>query len=198
MSRNRPEDSSTQAAAPAGGIRWLLILLMIVATALAARVDLPVPGSPVPISGQTLAVLLAGGWLGARDGVLAMALYVAAGSMGLPVFAGGAAGSAVLLGPSGGYLTGFLVAAGLMGMVEERQGKVGLSPLRPVLITFLFALLAHALILTLGGFRLATLFGPESAWSDGVQPFLVGGVIKAALATLLIRWAGGRWLPRAQ
>src|SRR5215813_6187214 len=86
----------------------LLNLALVVAasalTAAAAQVAIPVPWSPVPITGQTFAVLLSGAVLGGRRAFLAQALYLAEGALGLPVFAGGASGIAVLAGPTAGYL----------------------------------------------------------------------------------------------
>ncbi|MFN3337582.1 MAG: biotin transporter BioY, partial [Thermomicrobium sp.] len=88
-----------------------LVVAGSLATALAARVSIPLPFTPVPITGQTFAVLLVGAVLGSRRGAASMALYVVQGLAGLPVFAGGKAGLAVLLGPTGGYLVGFIAAA---------------------------------------------------------------------------------------
>jgi len=79
--------------------------------ALLAQISIPLPFTPVPITGQTFAVLLTGALLGSRLGVAAMLTYVAEGSAGLPFFAGGAHGPAVLAGPTGGYLVGFVIAA---------------------------------------------------------------------------------------
>ncbi len=78
------------------------------------------PFSPVPITGQTMAVLLVGALLGSRRGALAVLAYIAEGLAGLPVFAGGAAGLARLFGPTGGYLVGFVAAAFLVGWLAER------------------------------------------------------------------------------
>src|SRR5690242_3764504 len=96
----------------AGTLRdTLLVIGASVATALAAQVAIPVPGSPVPITGQTFAVLLTGMLLGPSRAFLAQALYLAEGALGLPVFAGAAAGAAKLFGPTGGYLFAFPLAA---------------------------------------------------------------------------------------
>src|SRR5512142_1612629 len=85
----------------------LLVVGASLATALAARLAVPVPWSPVPLTGQTFAVLLSGAVLGGRRGALAQALYLLEGASGLPVFAGGAAGLAAFAGPSAGYLVAF-------------------------------------------------------------------------------------------
>src|SRR6185503_6906981 len=98
----------------------LLIVGASVVTALAAQLAIPLPWSPVPITGQTFAVLLSGAVLGARRAFLAQVLYLAEGAIGLPVFAGGALGVAKLLGPTGGYLIAFPFAAALTGWLAQR------------------------------------------------------------------------------
>src|ERR671910_1051854 len=101
---------------------WLfdaaLIVVFSAFVALTAQVEIPL--RPVPITLQTLGVLLTGALLGSSRGVLALLLYLAEGAVGLPVFAGGAAGLAYMLGPTGGYLVGFVLAAGLVGWLAER------------------------------------------------------------------------------
>src|SRR5438093_5499711 len=98
----------------------VLVASASLVTALGAQLAIPLPWSPVPITGQTFAVLLTGAVLGARRGFLAQALYLAEGAMGLPVFAGGAAGVAKLMGPTAGYLIAFPFAAMLTGALAER------------------------------------------------------------------------------
>jgi len=86
---------------------------------IAILAQVSVPLAPVPVTAQTLGVLLVGGWLGFRRGMAAVALYLGAGLCGLPVFAAGAGGPAVFAGPTGGYLIGFLAAAGTAGLLGE-------------------------------------------------------------------------------
>ncbi|MCB1035342.1 MAG: biotin transporter BioY, partial [Acidobacteria bacterium] len=129
--------------------RFLSILAAATAIAGGAVLAFPFPGSPVPVTLQTLAVLLAGALLGSRNGELAVLLYILAGVLGLPVFARGASGIGVLLGPSGGYLLGFVGGAWLTGYLTPRRGTVRF---RASLFAFLFG---HALILLAGGFWLA-------------------------------------------
>src|SRR5438552_18073785 len=93
----------------------LLVVGASVLTALAARIAIPGPWSPVPLTGQTFAVLLSGAVLGLRRGFIAQLLYLAEGASGLPVFAGGAFGVATFAGPTGGYLCAFPLAAALTG-----------------------------------------------------------------------------------
>ena len=91
------------------------IVLGAALTALAAQVSIPVPGSPVPITGQTFAVLLTAAALGPARGLASQGLYLALGLVGLPVFAGAAHGPHVVFGATGGYLVGFLAAAAIAG-----------------------------------------------------------------------------------
>ena len=148
----------------------------------AAAAQLVVPLWPVPITGQTLAVLLVGSALGAVRGSLAMVLYAALGLVGLPVFADGASGSSVLLGPTGGYIVGFVFAAAVVGWVAERAGdrrflRAALSFAGGTVITFAFGLpwLAASLGLTL-----------EQTLAGGLYPFIVGGIVKALVAAAVI------------
>ncbi|MEO8272491.1 MAG: biotin transporter BioY [Chloroflexota bacterium] len=96
-----------------------LILIGTALIALSARISFLIPGNPVPFTGQTFGVLLTAGALGSRRGLAASLLYVLIGVLGLPVFAEGRHGLAILLGPSGGYLVGFLVASALVGRLAE-------------------------------------------------------------------------------
>ena len=89
----------------------VLILASSLLIAASAQIAIPLPFSPVPITGQTFAVLLVGFVLGARLGAWSVAVYLFEGAMGMPFFSGGGAGAGWLLGPTGGYLVGFLVAA---------------------------------------------------------------------------------------
>ena len=104
------------------GRRLAEIALGALVVAAAAQVALPVPLSPVPMTLQPLAVLVVGALLGAAGGGAALVLYLALGLLGLPVFAGGSSGVLHLLGPTGGYLLAFPVAAGLTGALARRGG----------------------------------------------------------------------------
>lgn len=141
-------------------------------------VSFTLPGTEVPQTGQTLAVLLAGALLGPARGALAVLAYLAAGAAGAPVFAGGAAGVDVLTGPTGGFLVSFLPAAALAGWAARRArpDAVGL------LLLTLWLLAAHGLILLCGWARLAWQIGAASALAAGVTPFLLGAAAKSVLA----------------
>lgn len=114
----------TSPATPTSPLVWAVrVAVAVLAVALAAQVSVPVPGSPVPQSLQTLAVVLVGAWLGPRTGAIALTTYMVLGAAGLPVFADGAGGIEHLAGPTLGYLVGFVVAAALMGWwVRQRWG----------------------------------------------------------------------------
>ena len=110
------------ASSPTGVARAAILVVGGAAlTALSAQLAFPVPWTPVPYTGQTAAVLLVGTALGWRLGLLSMAIYVVAGAVGLPVYAQGAHGVGQLLGATGGYLIGFVLAAALVGWLAERR-----------------------------------------------------------------------------
>jgi biotin transport system substrate-specific component len=151
-------------------------------TALAAQVSLPVPGSPVPVTGQTFAVLLTAAALGPLRGLASQGLYLALGVVGLPVFAGAAHGPHVLFGASGGYLVGFLAAAAIVGAGARRGADRS-----PVPTLLLFAL-ASVVIYALGTAWLCldTGMSVSAGISAGVTPFLPGDAAKALLAAGLL------------
>jgi biotin transport system substrate-specific component len=137
-----------------------------------------VPLQPVPITGQTLAVILVGSTLGALRGALSMVLYLALGVVGLPWFSDASSGWGVVAGPTGGYIVGFIAAAALTGWLAQRtwdRRVVGafVSMSAGTLVTFAIGLpwLAASLGLTL-----------EQTLAAGLYPFLIGGVVKAILA----------------
>jgi biotin transport system substrate-specific component len=158
------------------------IVLAAGLTALAAQVSVPIPGSPVPVTGQTFAVLLTAAALGPFRGLAAQLLYLAAGVAGLPVFAGAGHGPGVVFGATGGYLAGFLVAAAIAGY-GARHGA-DRSPVRTLL---LFAL-ASAVIYVIGTTWLCldTGMSASAGIAAGVTPFLPGDAAKALLAAGLL------------
>ncbi|PWH20194.1 MAG: biotin transporter BioY [Anaerolineae bacterium] len=148
--------------------------------ALAAQLTIPLPFSPVPITGQTFAVLLIGALAGRRLGSLSVAAYLAQGLAGLPVFAGGTSGLGRLLGPSGGYLLGFVAAAYLVGSLAERGWT------QNAIKTLLAMLIGNAAIYLFGLPMLALYVGSAQALAAGFYPFLIGDAIKILLATLML------------
>ena len=143
-------------------------------TAICAQISIPF--EPVPVTLQTLAVTLCGLRLGAKEGTLSQLAYVAAGVAGLPVFASGKVGPAVLLGTTGGYLVAFVLAAGLLGWLSDRGLTQKWVPALGALLA------ANLLILGLGTAWLSTTVGVSSAIALGFFPFLVGAGIKSVAA----------------
>ena len=169
-----------------------LIIGASVVTALAAQIAIPLPWSPVPITGQTFAVLLSGAVLGARRAFLAQLLYLAEGAIGLPVFAGGVAGAVKFAGPTGGYLIAFPFAAALTGWLCQRGWD------RRFLTMLAAMLLGSTVIFALGLAMLSRYVPADQLLAAGVFPFLPGDLIKSSLAALAFpaawSWArrGGR------
>ena len=160
--------------------RALLVLGASLLVALAARVTIPLPFSPVPITGQTFAVLLVGALLGSRAGAAAMLAYLAEGAVGLPVFAGARGGPGVLIGPTAGYLYGFVAAAFVTGWLCERGWD------RRVATAALAMLVGNAVIYLFGLPWLAFFVGPDRVLTAGLLPFIPGDLFKVVLAALAL------------
>ena len=150
---------------------------------LAVSAQFKIPLYPVPATGQTLVVLLIGMTYGPRLGGITLAAYLFEGALGLPVFAGGAAGVAVLMGPTAGYLFGFLLAAIAMGYLAER----GMG--RTVVSTIAAMVIGNCLIYLCGVLWLANFIGLGQAIAAGVLPFLYGDALKLIVAAGLMPWA---------
>lgn len=163
---------------------WVYDMTLVAAgsllIALSARLRIPLPFTPVPITGQTLAILLAGALLGSRRGALTVALYLAEGALGLPVFQGGNAGVDYMTGPTGGYLAGFLIAAWLTGWLAERGWD------RKAWTALLAMLAGNATIYIFGLAWLAIFVGWNKALPLGFYPFIIDDLLKIALATALL------------
>ena len=168
-----------------------LILAGTLLIVLGAQVSFAIPGNPVPITGQTFGVLVAGGALGFRRAIAASALYVLLGILGLPFFAQGKTGLDVLWGATGGYLVGFVLAAAIVGRLAELgwdrkvAGSVGAM------------LVANVAIYLVGVPWLAYVTGKDAAWAieNGFLPFVAGDVLKLALAAAVFPaawWVVGR------
>jgi len=165
------------------------VVAAVAALAAASQLTFALPGTSVPQTGQTLAVLLIGTLAGPLRGPIAVALYLLLGAAGLPVFADGGSGLAALTGPTGGFLVGFLAAAALAGWASRQIESRWPQRWWRRLGALAAALLAcHAVILLCGWIRLAALIGPGEAFAAGVVPFVNGAVVKALLA------AAGTWL----
>jgi biotin transport system substrate-specific component len=159
-----------------------LVIGFALFTAAAAQAKIALGFTPVPITGQTLAVLLAGGVLGWKRGAASQALYVALGAVGLPFYAGAEGGWEAATGSTAGYLVGFVLAAAFVGRLAERgQDRA--------LITAVPAMLAgSALIYATGVWWLAHSVGVSTteAIELGLVPFLVGDLVKVAIAGFVL------------
>lgn len=155
-----------------------LILAGTLLISLAAQVSIPVPGSPVPITGQTFGVLLTAGALGFRRSIASTGLYLLIGAVGLPVFAQGKSGLEIVTGATGGYLVGFIVAAAVIGRLAELGwdrnllGAIGAMLIGSVVIYAVglpwLAYVAH--------------FDAATTFEKGLYPYIPGDVLKLALA----------------
>lgn len=155
-------------------------------TAVAAQISIHVPGSPVPVTLQTFAVLVTAAGLGAVRGALGQLLYLAVGALGMPVFSNASGGAHVLFGATGGYLLGFILAAYVVGALSERGAD------RKVVSTALAYVAGSALIYGLGVTVLALSTGQSLGWAiqHGLVPFLIGDGLKAlaAAGALPLAW----------
>jgi biotin transport system substrate-specific component len=164
------------------GMRRALVLVGLgtALMALSAKVNLPLPY--VPMTLQTLVVLVIGASYGWRLGSATMIAYLAEGAMGLPVFAGPVGGIAPLVGPTAGYLFGFIGAAFVTGWLAERGWD------RSVVLLFAAMAVGHIFILALGfgwlAFGLG--LGAAKAWQVGIAPFIAASLIKNALGATLM------------
>jgi biotin transport system substrate-specific component len=160
---------------------FVLIMLGTLFVAVLAQVKIPLPFTPVPLTGQTFAVLLVGATLGSKRGILSMLFYITLGAFGLPVFAGGTSGWTYLSGATLGYLIGFVIAAYIIGLLAER----GLE--RSVRTSFLPFLLGTIIIYICGVAWLSILLGSfNGAVAAGVLPFLIGDMVKLLAASLAL------------
>lgn len=161
---------------PASRVRDVALVMGGAAlTGIAAQISLPVPGSPVPVTGQTFAALLVGTALGARRGFLSLAVYALVGMAGVPWFAGGGSGAAA---PSFGYVLGMLLASTVVGSLARRGAD------RSVLRMAGTMLIGEAIVYAIGVpyLALATGMSAGAAVAAGLTPFLIGDALKAALA----------------
>ena len=154
----------------------LLVVGGALFTALLAQVSIPLPFTPVPVTLQPFAVLTTGAALGSRKGALSLLVYALAGMAGAPVFAGGTSGAATVLGPLGGYLIGFVVAAYLVGLLAERSWDRGS---RVILAMVIGELAIYAIAVPWLGMYL----GMVKAVTLGFLPFVIGDTLKLLVAS---------------
>ena len=180
---SRPHTTLADVLSPRQQRSWLLDAVLVVLfsafVALTAQVEIPL--WPVPLTLQTLGVLFTGAVLGSRRGVLALLLYLTEGALGLPVFAGGASGVGYMLGPTGGYLVGFVVAAGVVGWLAQRGWD------RRLVWAAVAMVIGNVIIYVCGVAWLAVFLGDLwGALVKGMLLFVVGDLIKIAVAALTL------------
>ena len=164
----------------------LIIAKQIVAVsvlALGAQLTASIPGTAIPQTGQTIAVLVIGAMWGPRYGPLAIVLYLLLGGLGFPLFSEGGAGWSVLFGSSAGYFAGFVAAAALMGGINTHSPSgLGYS----CVFLFFAMLVGHGVILLCGFAGLTVWLSVAEAWQQGVAPFLYGVLVKSIIAGVLV------------
>ena len=170
---------------PQAADSWLRMAILAIAGTglLTISAKIQVPFYPVPMTMQTFAVLVIGMAYGWKLGGATLLLYLAEGAVGLPVFAGTpekGIGLAYMAGPTGGYLAGFVLAAGIAGWLGEKGWD------RSITMTLAAMAIGTVIIFVPGYAWLATLIGAEKAWAFGVLPFLWGEVFKIALAAAVL------------
>ena len=160
--------------------KTVFVLAGTLILALASRISVPMV--PVPITMQTFAITMIGALYGWRLGAVTVLAWLGEAAIGFPVLAGGAGGIAPFMGPTAGYLASFPIIAALAGWLAER----GWSGNR-VVRSFLAHFSANILCLAIGGAWLAALIGAEKGWLLGVAPFILGAVLKSALAATVLK-----------
>lgn len=150
-------------------------------TAVLGYIVFPLPFSPVPVTGQSLAVMLAGSVLTMGQAALSLITFLFLGIIGIPVFAGGTAGLGIIFGPRGGYLIGFLVGAIVIALIKEKL------PNHPLSLAFANLIGGIGVVYFLGAFWLnyVTAIGMEKAIITGVLPFIPGDLFKLVVASLV-------------
>ena len=154
--------------------------LLLICLGAMVSIDLPWKGGGIPITGQSLAVLVVGFGLGRKLGLLVIAIYLIAGLAGLPVFAKGASGIDTLLGGSGGFLYGFLVGGYVCGALQENGFGASFDE------SLIVMAIGTALILICGIAQLTFLYGLEKALEYGFWPFWPGALVKIILGAVII------------
>lgn len=168
---------------PRGGIGTMAAAMVLGSLLLIAAAKVQVPFWPVPMTMQSMVVLVLGMAYGSRLGVATVALYLAEGLAGLPVFAGSGAGPAYMAGPTAGYLAGFLLGAFVTGRLAERGWD------RTPVGALAAMALGHIALFVPGVGWLATLFGAEKAIAVGLLPFWAASLLKTALGAAVMRAA---------
>lgn len=159
-----------------------LVVGLVGLTAASAQISIPLPFTPVPLTLQTFAVLVGAGALGANRAVIAQVLYFLLAGAGAPILAGGAGGLEKVIGATGGYLIGFIFASYVVGTIAKQGATQRIK-------STVFAFLVGSLVIYVLGFMWLAIFtGNGFAWAfaNGVVPFVIGDLLKAGAAGLLL------------
>lgn len=165
---------------------WGIAAVLAGSSLIAAASWITAPMYPVPMTLQTLAVMLVAGLAGARLAAASVITWLALAAIGLPLLADGAGGLEPFSGPTAGYLAGMVIAAFVCGWLTEKPAMRGWIAMSLVFLA------GHVFILAAGWLRLSLLIRPEAALESGVAPFLAGMVLKSALAVVLVKLAEPR------
>jgi biotin transport system substrate-specific component len=149
--------------------------------ALCTQIRIPLPFTPIPITGQTFAIMLMGALLGSKKGTLAVLVYLAEGFLGLPVFASGHSGLLHLFSPTGGYLLGFIIQAYMIGLYLEKQTSCQPKQLWSIL------LISSAVQLLMGSLWLIPYVGVQNILLMGFVPFIPGGILKCIAVASIVK-----------
>jgi len=158
----------------------IVVLLASWLIGVSAQLSIALPFSPIPITGQTIIILLMGFLLGKERGTAAVGLYILQGVAGLPVFAGGKSGLLTLVGPTGGYLVGFLGAVYVVGILSELRHD------NSIRYTVFSLIIGNVIIYAFGLIWLVRFVGETQALSLGFFPFLVGDIVKIFIGVLVL------------
>ena len=178
-SYGKPDTLITAVLAPFDWTRSVgVVFAFSLLTALAAQVSIPI--GPVPITGQTFAVTLTGALVGSRLGAIAMIIYLAEGAAGLPFFSNGGSGILTFLGPTGGYLVAFPASAFITGAFAEHGWD------KRFLTAAAAMTIGSAVILLAGWAWLSQLMPLTVAYHAGIEPFIIGDIVKIVLAAAVL------------
>jgi biotin transport system substrate-specific component len=158
-----------------------LVLLASFVICLSGHISIPLWFTPVPIATQNSTVLLVAALLGSRRGAAAIFAFLAQGAVGLPVFSNGAAGFGHLIGSTGGYLIGYLIAGFVVGYIAEKRSTIASA---------VGALAAgNAIVYVCGASYLAAFVGLNKAFALGIAPFIIGDLVKSLAIIKILQWA---------
>ena len=161
-------------------IDFIIILFSSLFIGLLAQFSLSLPLNPIPITGQTIGVVLVGSVLGSKRGVLSILCYLILGAFGVPVFAQMKYGIDVLVGPTAGYLWAFLCSAYIIGVLNEK------GYMEKPLSIFISCLISTLVILIIGMIYLSTIKGFSGALLIGFYPFIIGAITKSLISAMII------------